>query len=193
MTTDVSSPFAAGDPVAAALKDPQVLERLDNTARAVLGPRARGLSASQVTAEVEVIRQEALKRAWVHRERFDPAKGDPGQWLNGFVAKVACEVARSRRRGVAGATVGVANLDTATAAPDRPVDDTVADRLLVKDLLAQLPPIDRDILCMKHQQDMTYAEIGQRVGMNENAVRVRAFRAVRTLNAKYTYTGEERP
>ncbi len=88
MTPDVSIPLTGGDPVAVALNDPAIMARLSNAARAFLGKRVGELSPAQRTAETEVIVQEAVSRAWNHRDRFDGSK-EIVKWLVGFVINVA--------------------------------------------------------------------------------------------------------
>lgn len=189
MMRDVSLPLAADDPVAAALKDPAVRTRLWNAARAFLGKRGAGLPPTQRTAEAEVIIQEAATRAWKHRDRYDASK-DVVKWLVGFVINVARESAKKRAHDTAGPAQDNSVLEALAVDPSRPVDDALADKLLVRHLLERLPPIEQDIVRMKYCEERTYAEIGQRLGMNENAVRVRAFRAIEKLKHVCGVTGE---
>jgi RNA polymerase sigma factor (sigma-70 family) len=73
------------------------------------------------------------------------------------------------------------------------VDDAVTDTLLARHLLDQLPPTDRQIVEMKYWNEMTCAEIGQRLDMQENAVRIRLYRAIQKLKQMCGVTGEGRP
>src|SRR4051794_13959273 len=97
MMRDVSLPLAADHPVAVALKDPVVQTRLANAARALLGQRVAQLSPTQRTAEAEGIVQEAVSRAWPHRDGFDKSK-DVVKWLAGYIVNVAREFAKKRSR-----------------------------------------------------------------------------------------------
>jgi RNA polymerase sigma-70 factor, ECF subfamily len=192
MMLDVSLPLDADDPVATALKDLTVRLRLENAARAYLGKHGAGLSPTQRTAEAEAIAQEAASRAWKHRERFDASK-DIVRWLVGFVINVAREGAKKRARDTTDTSQGESGLEALAVDPSRPVEDAVADKLLVRDLLDRLPALEQDIVRMKYCEERTYAEIGQQVGMNENAVRVRAFRAMEKLKHGCGATGEGQP
>ena len=81
--------------------------------------------------------------------------------------------------------------------PEREVKEIIAvlddEPLLTDHLLAQLPPTDRDIVRMKYWEELTCAEIGQRLDMQENAVRVRLHRAIQKLKQLCGVTGEGRP
>ena len=189
---DVSLPPASDHPVAVALKDSAVRLRLSNAARALLGKRAAELSPTQRTAEAEVIVQEAAARAWKHRDRFDASR-DVVKWLVGFVVNVARELAKKRCRDATSPPEDGPGLDALAVDPSRPVEDAVPDRLLADHLLEKLPHTDRDIVRMKYWQELTCAEIGQRLGMQENAVRIRLYRAIQRLKQVCGVTGEGQP
>jgi RNA polymerase sigma-70 factor (ECF subfamily) len=192
MKVDAAAPFAADDPVAAALNDPEVRSRLGSAARAFLGPRGAELTATQRTAQAEAIVQEAAARAWTRRDQFDASR-DIVRWLVGFVVNVAREFAKRRGRETTGPPPDGAGLETIAVDPARAVDEAVADRLLAAHLLERLPDLDRQIVQMKYWREMTCAEIGEQVGMNENAVRVRLFRALLNLKRLCDATGEGQP
>jgi RNA polymerase sigma-70 factor (ECF subfamily) len=192
MTRDVSIPLAGDEPVAVALNDPAIRVRLSNAARAFLGKRAGELSPIQRTAEAEVIVQEAASRAWSRREQFDGSK-EVVKWLVGFVINVSREFAKNRSRGGADRPEGTHDLETLAVDPSQPIEDAIADRLLVEHLLARLSQLDRQVVEMKYCEEMTCAEIGQRMGMSENAVRVRVHRAVLKLRTGCGLSGEAQP
>jgi RNA polymerase sigma-70 factor (ECF subfamily) len=192
MVREVSIPLAADHPVAVALNDPVVQTRLGNAARALLGKRAAELSPTQRTAEAEVIAQEAAARAWKHRDRFDASR-DVVKWLVGFIVNVAREFAKRRSRDATSPPEDGPGLEALAVDPSRPVDDIVPDRLLADHLLERLPPADRDIVRMKYWGEMTCAEIGERIDMQENAVRIRLYRAILKLKHACGVTGEGQP
>ncbi len=192
MMRDVSIPLAADDPVAVALNDRAIQTRLWNAARAFLGKRGAELSPTQRTAEAEVIAQEAALRAWKGRDKFDASR-DIVKWLVGFVINVAREFAKKRPRHTTGPPEDGPELEALAVDPSRPLDDAIADKMLVDHLLAQLPQLDRQIVRMKYCEEMTCAEIGQRIGMNENAVRIRVYRAILKLKQVCGLTGEGQP
>jgi RNA polymerase sigma-70 factor (ECF subfamily) len=189
---DVSIPLAENHPVAVALEDPAIQARLWNAARAFLGRCSSELSPTQRTAEAEAIAQEAASRAWKRRDQFDASK-DVVKWLVGFVINVAREFAKKRSRDATGPPEDGPDLEALALNRSRPIDDAVADKLLIEQLVAQLPQLDRQMVLMKYCEEMTCAEIGQRIGMNENAVRVRVYRAILKLKNQCGLTGEGHP
>jgi RNA polymerase sigma-70 factor (ECF subfamily) len=189
---DVSLPPASDHPVAVALKDSTVRLRLSNAARALLGKRAAELSPTQRTAEAEVIVQEAAARAWKHRDRFDASR-DVVKWLIGYIVNVARECAKRRRHDATSPTGDGPGLDEMAVDPSRPVDEGAIDKLLARHLVEQLPPTDRQIVEMKYWDELTCAEIGERLDMQENAVRVRLYRAIQRLKQTCGVTGEGQP
>src|SRR5690349_9383867 len=152
MTRGVSIPLGADDPVAAALNDPAIQIRLGNAARAFLGKQAAELTSTQQTAEAEAIAQEAVSRAWKHRDRFDASR-DIVKWLVGFVINVAREFVSKRCRDAVASSRESPRLDEVAIDPSRPVEDTIGDKLLVGDLLEQLTLTDRQIVQMKYWQE----------------------------------------
>jgi RNA polymerase sigma-70 factor (ECF subfamily) len=71
---------------------------------------------------------------------------------------------------------------------DRAETEEEAERLL--DLVRGLPPRYREPLLLRHSRDLSYAEIGKILGIRENAVQVRIFRARKML--RETLEREER-
>ncbi len=192
MMRDVSLPLASDHPVAIALKDATIRLRLGNAARAFLGRRAAELSPTQRTAEAEAIVQEAAVRAWKCKDRFDASR-DVVKWLIGFVVNVAREFAKRRHRDATSPPEDGPGLEEMAVDPSRPVADIVTDQLLARHLLERLPPTDRQIVEMKYWNEMTCAEIGQRLAMQENAVRIRLYRAIQKLKQMCGVTGEGQP
>jgi RNA polymerase sigma-70 factor (ECF subfamily) len=189
MTRDVAISPASEHPVAVALADAETRLRMNNAALASLGRRAADLSATQRAAEAEAIVQEAALRAWNHRNQFDGSR-DVLRWLLGYINNVTRERARQRRREPAQEPEGGSGLEALAVDPGRSVEDLVGDRLLARQLLEQLSPIDRQIAEMKCWDELTCFEIGQRLDMRENAVRVRWLRIRQQLQQKCGGAGE---
>jgi len=192
MMLDVSTPLAENHPVAVALNDPAIQIRLLNAARAFLGRRSGELSLTQRTEEAKAIAQEAASRAWKRRDQFDASK-DVVKWLVGFVINVVREFAKKHSRDPTNLPEDGSDLEVLAVDPSRPLDDAIADKLLVEQLIAQLSQLDRQVVLMKYCEEMTCAEIAQRVGMNENAIRLRVYRAILKLKNLCGLTGEGQP
>jgi len=62
--------------------------------------------------------------------------------------------------------------------------------LMVTEALGTLPLTQREVIVLNRYHGMTYAEIGELLGVSENAVKQRAFQAMRRLRQRLS-TGEE--
>jgi RNA polymerase sigma-70 factor (ECF subfamily) len=191
MKVDAPSPTAADDPVEAALRDTEVLKRLNGAARATLGRRARAMSHAQRVAEAEAIAQEAVVRALARRDQFDPAR-DVVKWLVGFITNVAREQSRRRCRETAASDHDVP-VESRAVDPGRSASDVLADQQLASHLLEQLDALDRQMIEMKYWQGKTSAEIGEHFHLTANAVRVRLHRIAESLKSQRRAAGEDQP
>ena len=158
----------SSQPVREGLADPEVMGRLTAFVRVGLG-RRRSVPVRQRNTFMEEVLAEVCSRALAAERRYDPARSSVLSWVGGFIWKVL----RERRKGRPGATTG---LDPTTPDPGPSVPEVVADRLDSADLLAQLPPGDRQLFVWV-AQGWTAAEIGAELGLTAAAVRVRLHRA----------------
>lgn len=195
MTVESSTAGAENDALAVALTDRTVGTRLSAAAKAFLGRRAAAVTAAQQIAEAEEIVAEARKRAWERRDRFDPSR-DVVAWLVVFVSNVAREHVRRRCRDATSAGCGPpgepARLEDLAVDLGRPVPDGVADRQFREDVDARLAPPERELVRLKYDEDLTFAEIGERLDMTECAVRVWHHRVVGRLRQEYGICPEVR-
>lgn len=195
MAVETSTTGTESDPLAAALTDPTVGARLTAAARAFLGRRAATLTATQRGAEAEELVAEAKQRAWARRDRFDPSQ-DVVAWLVTFVSNVAREYARRRARDANSTTCGPPDapprLEDLAVDLGRPATDRVADRQFREDVETHLTAPERDLIRLKYDEDLTFAEIGERLEMTECAVRVWHHRVVGRLRQQYGVSPEVR-
>ncbi len=189
MAADPRTIPAESDPVATALADAEVSRRLLAAARAFLSRRASTLTALQRVAEAEQIISEVRARALARRGDYDSNR-DVVNWLVGFVINVARDHLRELARTPTGPPPDAPRLEDLATDLGRPVPDTVADKELVAGLLARLPREDGTLLRLKYEKDLTFAEIGERMDLNVNAVRVRHHRIIRRLRQLCAVTGE---
>jgi RNA polymerase sigma-70 factor (ECF subfamily) len=194
MTSDVSSTTTDDDPVTAAIKDVAVQSRLLAAARAVLFRHLAGLTTTERAERAGEVVQDAVCRALRKKSEFDPSR-DVVNWLVGFVRNVAREHAKEYfgSGGPTGPPGDRPRLEDLAVDHARPLDDAVAGRLDAAQWLDLLPPQDGEILRLKYADDWTFEEIGERMGMNVNAVRVRAYRARQRLRELGGIAGEDRP
>lgn len=83
------------------------------------------------------------------------------------------------RRKAAGSSVDVDDVKEQLPAADEPLD--LGDRQLLQRLLETLSPRERTIIQMMKIEGYSAREVGAELKMNENAVKVAAHRAMRTL------------
>lgn len=105
--------------------------------------------------------QEVFVTAWTNRDAFDPERGVVPGWLVGITRNVVRTSLRSRYR-----TRTVRQLHEPAA--DEAAVDRLADRLLVRQALDELPSHERDVvdltLVQGHTQDAAAALLGLPVG-----------------------------
>lgn len=130
------------------------------------------------TAAEDVV-SETMLAAIEGLHRFDPDRGAFAGWLFGIASRQIH--ARKRRHG------RFRRLLPRAWEPE-PVDDDVlttivrgADVTRLRELLQQLPERDREIVLLRYGAELTSAEIGDVLGMNGGAVRVRLMRVLQGL------------
>lgn len=60
---------------------------------------------------------------------------------------------------------------------------------LIDEVVAELGGLDRDVVLLRYEMDLTFAQIGSRVGLSENAARMRAERALEKLRFAFAKRG----
>lgn len=67
--------------------------------------------------------------------------------------------------------------------------DALSDKSLIERVLSTLPPTYREIISLRHQQEFSYAEISETLGIPEGTVKVRLFRARNMMKDKMLAMG----
>lgn len=62
--------------------------------------------------------------------------------------------------------------------------DALSDKSMLDRALATLPPVYREILALRHQQEFSYSEISETLGIPEGTVKIRLFRARNLMKEK---------
>ncbi len=128
--------------------------------------------------EAREVAQEALLKAWAARSRYDSSRPFY-PWLYTIVRN-ACRDALARRSHRA-----YAGLDTERLASARPnalaLLDAKEARQRVRRAMDRLRPEQREILAMRHFQDLSYAEIGQLLEIPQGTVMSRIYRSRKAL------------
>jgi RNA polymerase sigma-70 factor (ECF subfamily) len=192
MPQEENRPSANGDPVHAALADPVVQRRLGNAVGAMLYRARTDPTTARVAPLVEDVVQEVNERALERKERYTPCKGSVLNWAIGFADRVCREILRKGPPGT-DAGRGARSLEELLVDLTPPVEEVVGNRLDVGLILERLPTEDQNLLRAWYFEDATAAEIGRRLGISEGAVRVRLWRILGGLRARYLRGGEGRP
>ena len=142
--------------------------------------------------EVEDVVQDVFLRALLRRSSF---RGDAG--LGTWLAAITINRCRShhRRRLLVWRLFGRGEDAHDTAAPPPP-DRIAADETSceVRSAVQALPPRDREVIVLKHFENLTSAEIAAMTGQSKNAVEVRLHRArARLAKALGAWHREEQP
>lgn len=155
---------------------------------ALHGPRAHRVAAGMLRDEQEAreVAQEALARAWAARDRYD-ARRPFYPWL-ATIVRNACRdaIARGRHRAIGG--LDAERLTSADATPLQALSRKEAEGA-VRDAMAALREDWREILLMRHFEDLSYAEIGEALSIPQGTVMSRLYRARKALVAELERRG----
>lgn len=121
--------------------------------------------------------QEAIVRAWRHRERCrQPEK--PFGWLR--------RIARNEAIRLAGRRPYEVLVDEPPAAPNSRADerDCVESRLLFSGILGTLSQADQELAWLRYYEDLSCAKLAEHFGLCEATVKVRLHRLRRRLKQR---------
>ena len=143
----------------------------DDVARFALRRAASAHDAEDAVAEAFLV-------AWRRRETV-PEPPEDLLWLFGVVRNTLANTARgSRRRDRLTLRIAREPAPVPTA-PDPRVDD-------LRQAIAELPELDAEILRLLSWEELTQRQVGEVLGLSENAVALRASRARKQLAALMT-------
>lgn len=125
-------------------------------------------------SHVEDLAQEAFLRAYLAFPRFDPAGARPSRWLLTIATRLAINEGKRRDRL---AVAGDSTPEPSTWAT--PESESVRGELgrAIERAIAQLPADRRAVFVLAELHDLPLAEIGAVLGVPENTVKTRLFRA----------------
>ncbi len=126
-------------------------------------------------AAAEDVTALAFERAYRKRDRFNPAKGTPRQWLFAIARNAALDELRRRKR--------TASLVVDVEDPSAVFDTSQEDerRATVRAALSALDARERELIALKFHAGLSYAEIAGVLGISESNAGTRVHRAVTKL------------
>lgn len=165
LPAEVRERFAAGDVAALG----EVYARYERAAWSV----AVRVTRSEQLAQEAV--QEAFVRAWRSARTYDPDR-DLGSWLLGVVRYAAMDVVRAEARPTRGGHAAETD-----AAVDAPGIDRAWLAWAVQEGLRELADHEREIVRLVFFEDLSHAQIAERLGIPVGTVKSRLHRANRRL------------
>lgn len=146
--------------------------------------------------DAEDLTQEAFVRAY---RAFDTFNGERSfeNWVLRIVQNLFLDLVRSRKRRVRPMSYDALEDKSAwydaldqRPTPDQVVLSRVQDPLIAK-AISRLEPIHREMLYLAHIEDLSYAEIAERLGLGVPTVRTRVHRAHKAMRHMYAQIERE--
>lgn len=136
--------------------------------------------ASELTAETFAAALDGV-------ERYDPAKGEPRQWLHGIAHNQLKKLWRSKR--VAESTRRRLEVQTPPVAPTGWEEMEAADARLdadrLSEALSRVPTRAREAVRLRFVEQLEYSEIARKLECKPRAARDLVFRGLRRLREEF--------
>lgn len=140
--------------------------------------------------DAEDLAQEAFLKAFRALDSYDPSR-PLLSWLFKIAHNTALDFLRARGEDPAALDDPESAVDPASPEPAVEVRLLAAERAQrLERLIESLPPLYREVLQLRHGEDMDYRAIGEVLGLPEGTVKIRLFRARELLRAKLEALGE---
>lgn len=130
--------------------------------------------------EAREVAQDVMLKAWAARDRYDPERPFY-PWLR-TIARNAARDARDRGHHRAVSGLDAERVGASSPGPDALTLAADANRHL-RTALDRLPEEQREVLVLRHFEDLSYAEIAELLEVPEGTVMSRLFRARKALAA----------
>lgn len=126
--------------------------------------------------DADDVTSEIFSKAWAKRASYDPNKGTSKTWLWMIVRHVVIDRFRKRRPIVVQLSEKVAAANRVSVEVERR-----EEWRNIRDALAQLQPLDQDIISLRFGAGKTNRSIATTLGLTEANVAQRLRRALRTM------------
>lgn len=145
---------------------------------------AYALRLSGTQAEAEDIVQDTFLKTWKNLKHFDARRARFKTWLMQIARNTTIDHLRRKK------TIPLssfeddegANVLADSITDDEPLPDEIAarkdDKRALTEALEQLPPAQREILLLYHQNDFSFEEMSAIVGVSANTLKSRYRRAL---------------
>jgi RNA polymerase sigma-70 factor, ECF subfamily len=138
---------------------------------------SQALRVSGCPVAADEAAQEAIVRAWRHREScLQPEK--PHGWLRQIAHNEAVRLAGRRPNEV------LVDEPFASNGGHLSDDDVLENRLLMRGILGTLSETDQELARLRYYEDLTCATLAERFGQSEATVKVRLHRLRRRLRQR---------
>ena len=177
-TPDELARFRAGDPDALRAVYGQFGRLVYAVAHRLLGSRDLAEEATQQT----------FVKAWRSAASFDPGK-ELGPWLATIARRTAIDIHRREARRATESLAELASDDPSVVELPQGIERSF-EVWAVREAIDELPPDEREIVRLQHIEELTHAEVSERLGVPVGTVKSRSFRAHRRLAARLGYLRE---
>jgi RNA polymerase sigma factor (sigma-70 family) len=136
-------------------------------------------SFGEVT-EAEDVTQKVFVAAWTSRRNYQPDRASLPAWLMGIARYKIFDAHNSRTKERRIATELAVN--SGSAPPTEPLD--MAERLILADEIARLDEVPRQVLRLAFYEDLTHAQIAERMKLPPGTVKSHIRRSLLKLKAR---------
>jgi RNA polymerase sigma factor (sigma-70 family) len=139
------------------------------------------LTVIGVPAVAEEVAQETFVKVWRHASTYDARRGRVSTWLLTITRNAAVDAVRYRHEEPMDPSLLVAMLS-----PTRPAatDDAPDTSLVLREALAELPPVQREPILLMTFSGMTAKEIAARDDVPLGTVKTRVRRGLRAMRER---------
>lgn len=130
-------------------------------------------------AEAEDVTQKVFVAAWTSRHNYQPERARLAAWLMGITRNKILDARDGRTKQTRIRTELVA---TADSRPNEPLD--VAERLMLAEEISRLDKVPQQVLRMAFYDDLTHAQIAERMQLPPGTVKSHIRRSLLKLRSR---------